>query len=258
MRGDTAPSFGRMYEDEINIGGQDIAPGQSIRADYSALAVLRIVVSSFAQGFERRQIDQRLEQMAFEDPLTGLPNRALLGRRLEEALAKARLSGRLLAVGYLDLDAFKRVNDRYGHAVGDELLAVMATRLRQSMHPGETVARLGGDEFVVVLPEMESQQRLLERAEALLGVVAEPCTMSDGYCVAMGTSLGLRLVPPDDADPDLLLRQADQAMYAAKRFGGNHFCFHESCMKVDFVWPLSNETPFHEPNMAHGGSMRVS
>jgi diguanylate cyclase (GGDEF)-like protein len=185
------------------------------------VAVLRIVVSSFAQGFERRQIDQRLEQMAFEDPLTGLPNRALLGRRLEEALAKARLSGRLLAVGYLDLDAFKRVNDRYGHAVGDELLAMMATRLRQSMHPGETVARLGGDEFVVVLPEMESQQRLLERAEALLGVVAEPCTMSDGYCVAMGTSLGLRLVPPDDADPDLLLRQADQAMYAAKRAGGS-------------------------------------
>jgi diguanylate cyclase (GGDEF)-like protein len=181
--------------------------------------VLRIVVSSFAQGFERRQIDQRLEQMAYEDPLTGLPNRSLLGRRLEEALAKARLSGRLLAVGYLDLDAFKRVNDNYGHAVGDELLALMATRLRRSMHPGETVARLGGDEFVVVLPELESRQRLLERAEALLALVAEPCTIGEGYRVALSTSLGLRLVPPDDADPDLLLRQADQAMYAAKRAG---------------------------------------
>ena len=183
------------------------------------VAVLRIVVSSFAQGFERQQIDQRLEQMAYEDPLTGLPNRSMLGRRLEEALATARLSGHLLVVGYLDLDAFKLVNDSYGHAVGDELLALMAKRLRGSMHPGDTVARLGGDEFVVVLPELESRQQLLERAEALLALVAEPCTIGEGYCVAVSTSLGLRLVPPDDADPDLLLRQADQAMYAAKRAG---------------------------------------
>jgi diguanylate cyclase (GGDEF)-like protein len=157
--------------------------------------------------------------MAYEDPLTGLPNRSMLGRRLEDALATARRSGHLLAVGYLDLDAFKLVNDSYGHAAGDELLALMATRLRGSMQPGDTVARLGGDEFVVVLPELESRQRLLERAEALLALVAEPCTIGEGYGVAVSTSLGLRLVPPDDADPDLLLRQADQAMYAAKRAG---------------------------------------
>ncbi|MBM5825522.1 MAG: EAL domain-containing protein [Cyanobacteria bacterium M_surface_10_m2_119] len=183
------------------------------------VAVLRIVVSSFAQGFERRLIDQRLEQMAYEDSLTGLPNRALLGQRLEEALAAARQSGRLLAVGYLDLDAFKLINDSYGHAVGDELLALMAARLRRSMHPGDTVARLGGDEFVVVLPDLESREQLLARAEALLALIAEPCTIGEGYRVAVSTSLGLRLVPPDDAGPDLLLRQADQAMYAAKRAG---------------------------------------
>jgi diguanylate cyclase (GGDEF)-like protein len=183
------------------------------------VAVLRIVVSSFAQGFERRQIDQRLEQMAYEDPLTGLPNRALLGRRLEEALAIAQRSGRLLAVGYLDLDAFKQVNDSYGHAVGDELLVLIAGRLRESMLPGETVARLGGDEFVVVLPELASLERLIERAEALLALIAEPCAVGEGHGVTVSTSLGLRLVPPDDADPDLLLRQADQAMYAAKRAG---------------------------------------
>lgn len=157
--------------------------------------------------------------MAYEDPLTGLPNRALLGQRLEEALAASRLSGRLLAVGYLDLDAFKRINDSYGHAVGDELLALMAARLGQSMHPGDTVARLGGDEFVVVLPELASREQLLERAEALLALIAEPCTIGEGYRVAVSTSLGLRLVPPDDAGADLLLRQADQAMYAAKRAG---------------------------------------
>jgi diguanylate cyclase (GGDEF)-like protein len=183
------------------------------------VAVLRIVVSSFAQGFERRLIDQRLEQMAYEDSLTGLANRALLGQRLEEALAAARHSGRLLAVGYLDLDAFKQINDSYGHAVGDELLALMAARLAQAMEPGDTVARLGGDEFVVVLPELASREQLLERAEALLALIAEPCTIGEGYRVAVSTSLGLRLVPPDDAGPDLLLRQADQAMYAAKRAG---------------------------------------
>jgi diguanylate cyclase (GGDEF)-like protein len=157
--------------------------------------------------------------VAYEDPLTGLPNRALLGRRLEEALAIAQRSGRLLAVGYLDLDAFKQVNDSYGHAVGDELLVLIAGRLRESMLPGETVARLGGDEFVVVLPELASLERLIERAEALLALIAEPCAVGEGHGVTVSTSLGLRLVPPDDADPDLLLRQADQAMYAAKRAG---------------------------------------
>lgn len=183
------------------------------------IAVLRIIVNSIAQGFERRRVDLRLEQMAYEDALTGLPNRSLLGKRLNEALAQCRMSGKMLAVGYLDLDSFKAINDNHGHAVGDELLVLVTTRLQASLRPVDTLARLGGDEFVVVLPELDSRDQLLEIGQRLLQLIAEPCTIGHGIPVAVTTSLGIRVVPPDDADPDLLLRQADQAMYSAKRAG---------------------------------------
>lgn len=183
------------------------------------VAVLSIVVSSFAQGFERRLLDRRLEQLAYEDPLTGLPNRTLLRTRLDQALQRCRLQGDLLAVGYLDLDAFKPVNDAHGHAIGDQLLVEMGRRLVACLRPGDTVARLGGDEFVVILPGLRDRAELEDLARHLLAAVAEPCRLANGIELAISTSLGLRLVPPDDADPDTLLRQADRAMYAAKRAG---------------------------------------
>lgn len=182
-------------------------------------AVLRIIVNCIAQGFERRQVDRRLEQMAFEDSLTGLPNRVQLGRRLQHALEQARATGMMLAVCYLDLDFFKRVNDNYGHAAGDELLVLIADRLREALRPVDTLARLGGDEFVVVLPELTSLDQVFQIGQDLLDLIASPCMISAGITVVVSTSLGVRIVPPDDADPDLLLRQADQAMYGAKRAG---------------------------------------
>lgn len=188
--------------------------------------VLSIVVSSFAQGFERRQIDARLERMAFQDPLTDLPNRTLLSHRLKEALEGCRKRDSKLAVGYLDLDAFKPINDLYGHAMGDELLVEMGRRLSACVRPGDTVGRLGGDEFVVILPDLRNSAELESMGCALLNTIAQPCRLSTGIEVSVSTSLGLRLVPPDDADPDTLLRQADQAMYAAKRAGhGRMQCF---------------------------------
>jgi len=108
------------------------------------VAVLSIVVSGFAQGFERRLIDQQLRQLAYEDPLTRLPNRALLSQRLGEELKRARNNGTHLAVGYLDLDNFKPINDSHGHAVGDQLLVAVAERLCICLRPGDTVGRLGG------------------------------------------------------------------------------------------------------------------
>jgi diguanylate cyclase (GGDEF)-like protein len=181
--------------------------------------VLSIVVSSFAQGFERRLIDARLERMAYEDPLTGLPNRTLLGIRLAQALESCRNHGCLLAVGYLDLDAFKPINDRYGHAAGDRLLVEAGRRLSACVRLGDTVGRLGGDEFVVILPDLQDQAELEVMSRALLAAIAEPFRLADDIEVRLSTSLGLRLVPPDDVDPDTLLRQADQAMYSAKRAG---------------------------------------
>ncbi|PSB38139.1 putative bifunctional diguanylate cyclase/phosphodiesterase [Aphanothece minutissima] len=183
------------------------------------VAVLSIVVSGFAQGFERRLIDEQLRQLAYEDPLTRLPNRSLLSQRLGEELERARRNGTHLAVGYLDLDNFKPVNDSHGHAVGDELLVAVAERLCRCLRPGDTVGRLGGDEFVVILPGLSSLAELESLGERLLSAVAQPTHLGETLCVALSTSIGFRLVPPDDADPDTLLRQADQAMYAAKRSG---------------------------------------
>ncbi len=183
------------------------------------VAVLSIVVSGFAQGFERRLIDQQLRQLAYEDPLTRLPNRSLLSQRLGEELERARRNGTHLAVGYLDLDNFKPINDSHGHAVGDQLLVAVAERLCRCLRPGDTVGRLGGDEFVVILPGLSSLAELESLGEQLLSAVAQPTLIGETLCVALSTSIGFRLVPPDDADPDTLLRQADQAMYAAKRDG---------------------------------------
>ncbi|MCP9838037.1 EAL domain-containing protein [Cyanobium sp. N.Huapi 1H5] len=183
------------------------------------VAVLSIVVSGFAQGFERRLMDQQLRQLAYEDPLTRLPNRSLLSQRLGEELERARRNGTQLAVGYLDLDNFKPINDSHGHAVGDELLVAVAERLCRCLRPGDTVGRLGGDEFVVILPGLSSLAELESLGERLLSAVAQPTLLAETHCVALSTSIGFRLVPPDDADPDTLLRQADQAMYAAKRAG---------------------------------------
>ncbi|MFM7550640.1 MAG: putative bifunctional diguanylate cyclase/phosphodiesterase [Cyanobacteriota bacterium] len=183
------------------------------------VAVLSIVVSGFAQGFERRLIDQQLRQLAYEDPLTRLANRSLLSQRLGEELDRARCDSTHLAVGYLDLDNFKPINDNHGHAVGDQLLVAVAERLCRCLRPGDTVGRLGGDEFVVILPGLSSLAELEAVGERLLSAVAQPTLLGETLSVTVSTSIGFRLVPPDAADPDTLLRQADQAMYAAKRDG---------------------------------------
>lgn len=190
------------------------------------VAVLRIVTSTFAQGFERRRLDagirereERLQQLAFFDALTKLPNRALLADRMDQALTQVRRSGRQLGVCYLDLDSFKPVNDRYGHDAGDRLLVETAHRLKAAVRAGDTVARLGGDEFVVLLPGLASARECEQLVDRVLRSVSEPFEVVPGSSVALSASAGVRIVPPDDADPDTLLRQADRAMYAAKQEG---------------------------------------
>ena len=161
---------------------------------------------------------ERLERMAYFDALTSLPNRRLLSDRLNQAIGQARRGGTLLAICYLDLDGFKPINDQWGHAAGDLLLIDAARRLTANVRAGDTVSRLGGDEFVVLLgnlAHLDECEVALERIRTELNL---PFHLKDGEA-RISASMGVTLFPLDGAEPDMLLRHADQAMYQAKQAG---------------------------------------
>ncbi|MBU0750568.1 MAG: EAL domain-containing protein [Gammaproteobacteria bacterium] len=164
---------------------------------------------------------RQLQHVAHYDALTGIPNRVLLGDRMHQALAAARRSGRPIAICYVDLDGFKPVNDTHGHEAGDRVLVEISRRLSESLRGGDTVARLGGDEFVLLLG-IESAEECPVAVHRVLESIAHPLTVA-GQTVTISASIGVTLFPQDDADPDTLLRHADQAMYSAKQEGRNRY-----------------------------------
>ncbi|WP_018913466.1 diguanylate cyclase domain-containing protein [Thiomonas sp. FB-6] len=175
---------------------------------------------------KRRLNDLQLEEShrARHDLLTGLPNRFALNQYLPQALAAARRDGTVLAVGMLDLDDFKPVNDTWGHDVGDVLLREIGQRLRGAIRKFDVLARLGGDEFVVVIEQIDSAQVLAQLSDVLgrlHAAVEQPFELAPGCRASVGMSMGLALFPLDAQDPEGLLRQADAAMYQAKLHKGD-------------------------------------
>ena len=166
---------------------------------------------------ERVEVAAQLEEKAFHDELTGLPNRSLLLDRLADALHRASRHDRMVGVLFLDLDRFKVVNDSLGHSVGDELLSETARRLEQTIRPDDTVARLGGDEFVVVIGNMVRTTDALVAAERVRSAVAQPVTLGNESTV-VPTSVGIAIAFGDES-PAELLQDADTAMYRAKEGG---------------------------------------
>ena len=171
---------------------------------------------------ERRRAEQDLRELtavlterAVRDPLTGLANRALLEERLRSSLARDARSGESTGALFLDLDGFKEVNDRHGHAVGDAVLRTVAERLTAGVRPSDTVARIGGDEFVVLV-ESASEAALDALVTRLTASLQQPVTVS-GLDVTVGVSVGMALSPRGEADPHGLLAQADARMYDVKR-----------------------------------------
>ncbi len=169
---------------------------------------------------EYKQHQSELEYLAHHDPLTRLPNRVLLADRMAQAIAQTRRSNSLLAVGYLDLDGFKPVNDDMGHEAGDRLLVEVAERLKTCIREGDTLSRFGGDEFVVVLACLRNVDECMQTFNRILDSVSQPYLIAERQGV-VSASVGLTLFPLDDADPDTLIRHADQAMYTAKQAGRN-------------------------------------
>jgi len=173
----------------------------------------------------RRDAEGRMRAMAYQDALTGLPNRALLADRFAVTAAQARRHGHMLAVLMLDLDDFKGVNDTLGHEAGDRLLAHAAEVVRHGVRESDTVARFGGDEFVVLLGELHHFSEAGMVAQKLVTRLGEPVTLA-GQAVVPGASVGIGMWPEHGTELGELLRRADQALYAAKASGKRTYRYY--------------------------------
>lgn len=211
----------RYYDDCLGVFFVHRSPDEEPSADAADEVFLRFVTTQIAAVVAREQAQERLRHMAAHDALTDLPNRALLADRLRGALAMHhRNPAAQVALLYLDLDGFKEINDRFGHATGDALLQVVARRLQHCVRATDTVARIGGDEFLLLLrgddAAMAAQAvtRMVQRAFDEAFEIAE-------HVLRISPSIGCVLAPRHATDADTLMRMADAAMYRAKRAGGN-------------------------------------
>jgi diguanylate cyclase (GGDEF)-like protein len=193
--------------------------------DMAAAQVLANVAAAYlfnAQARSEAAVSvEQLTHRSLHDPLTALPNRALLHELLDRAVARARRSRRMAAVLFVDLDGFKLVNDQYGHQLGDQLLIAVATRLTRVLRSGDTLARLSGDEFVILCEDLDTSSGAELVAKRIAATLGEPFEL-DGHTLAMTASVGLAFSGPGEDIPETLLRDADLAMYQAKLNGGGH------------------------------------
>jgi diguanylate cyclase (GGDEF)-like protein/PAS domain S-box-containing protein len=182
------------------------------------------LANALSTGLQRSDSEGRLAFLAQFDPLTGLPNRALLADRFSQMIVLARRHDKPLGVLFIDLDDFKLVNDTLGHAAGDELLKETASRLQAAVRPGDTVARISGDEFAIVLNDLARPDDAGQVAQKIIGRLAEPMQLR-GQEVFVTASIGIATFPADGAEAEPLLGAADAAMYRAKQAGRNAFQF---------------------------------
>jgi diguanylate cyclase (GGDEF)-like protein/PAS domain S-box-containing protein len=191
---------------------------------------------------ERKAFERQLAHQAFHDPVTGLPNRALFVERVRHAIARSRREARGIGIIFIDLDDFKIINDSLGHAAGDDVLCQMAQRLALSIRASDTAARFGGDEFAVLLEDIEGVQEAADTAERIMEAVSAPLAAAHKE-LALRCSLGIAIAPEDGAaDADELIRDADAAMYIAKRDGKGGYRLFEPEMHEGVLQRLELRT----------------
>lgn len=188
----------------------------------------------------RKVQEQRIAHLAFHDELSGLPNRRLVTDRLAVALAQARREASRVAVLFVDVDRFKNINDSLGHACGDQLLQQVAQRLQGALRGGDTVGRMGGDEFVLLCPGAGPGAAIAARAQAMLAQLAQPYDIM-GMRLHVSASMGIACYPDDGDTPDVLVRNADAAMYLAKERGRNNFQFYAPELNASILGRLTLE-----------------
>jgi len=197
-------------------------------------------VCVFSDITKVKESQDKLDHLAHHDPLTGLPNRLLFHDRLLHAMTRATRCGHRLAVMFIDLDRFKTVNDTLGHHVGDELLKQVAAALAACLRDGDTLARLGGDEFIVLLEDVDGERGARAVAEKLMRLFERPMLVS-GHELFVTGSVGISQFPQDAQDLNVLVRNADVAMYEAKARGRNGYRFYAPSMDGDGVERLRLE-----------------
>jgi len=238
-RGLQAAMAAPVHDSGAPVGALSVA---SFRPGRQYTQTERDVLTAFAEHAslalsDARNFEDAMHQ-AFHDSLTGLPNRALFLDRLELAHARARRSGAPIAVLFMDLDSFKHVNDRLGHAAGDELLVLVAGRLRRWVRPSDTAARFGGDEFAILLEDLDASNAARLVAQRILDSLRDPFEIQ-GQEVSVGASIGIASTASPGSDD--LLRNADLAMYRAKGLGKGHYQTFEPGMHVAVLERLELE-----------------
>ncbi|WP_220461498.1 bifunctional diguanylate cyclase/phosphodiesterase [Rugamonas apoptosis] len=183
---------------------------------------------------ELRAGDERMRHLAFHDPLTGLPNRALLLDRMTQGINVAERDGRGLGVMFIDLDRFKSINDTLGHDVGDQLLQQVAQRLSHAVRHSDTVARIGGDEFVILLEQVDDGITYVNLADKLLSSLSRPMVLG-AHTLEVGASIGIACYPGDGDSAAILMKHADAAMYVAKAGGRGAYQFYRPGMTAQAV-----------------------
>jgi diguanylate cyclase (GGDEF)-like protein len=182
----------------------------------SELAEMKTDLAEVREDLSKAEVNVEIaQQLALQDALTGLPNRASFEQGLEHGLIQAKRHGWSLAVLFIDIDKFKSINDSYGHAMGDQVLLTVADRLKSFVRGGDMVSRWGGDEFVCLLLEVKQDEDVTRLAEQLVNRIAEPCKFN-GTVLSITSSIGIALYPEDGETADILFKNADTAMYEAK------------------------------------------
>lgn len=215
------------------IGFLAVADDKPIVDQSRTISVLRVFASRAGAELERLRGEEIIKNMAYFDSLTGLPNRDLLSDRSEKVLSQAKKNNSRFAVLFLDFDRFKPINDKFGHAMGDLLLKIMADRVANKIRNTDTLARLGGDEFILLLPDVHQPANALNIAQKLNMIGREPVNLG-GNKIVISFSIGISIYPVDGDNINLLMKKADRALYQAKSKGGDTFAiFGESDTSKD-------------------------
>jgi diguanylate cyclase (GGDEF)-like protein/PAS domain S-box-containing protein len=238
---DLAEIYHKADMDLIREGGSQIYETRVVHADGSKHDVMfHKAVFEKSNGMvggiigvmvditQRKELENKLEELASHDTLTGLSNRRDFDARLEQALARSQRTQTQLALLFLDLDGFKDVNDNLGHSAGDQVLQIVAERLTKIMRKSDTAGRMGGDEFAVILEGSVTRDTAALVAEKILAELASPYTLNEGAVSHLSASIGIAFAPDHGTELDTLFASADRAMYSAKDQGKNRFAMATS------------------------------